>query len=141
MLTESQGDPYGLPFVLELRPGNDFSYESGKAKLANLRLGEQDGTRVSFVLPGNIESGLHHADDFDDGDVSRQQTRLMRLAGWVSVESRVTVSSLSCIICTMLNVHMRSAVLEQYSCISNVGELLDSCLVTRLSTTCFAYAR
>lgn len=86
------GDPFSLPFVLDMRPGNEFGHEAGKAKLANLRLGDRNGAQISFVLPGHVDAGFSHFDDADDGDTSRQQTQLMRLAGWVSTESRVTVS-------------------------------------------------
>ncbi|KAI9727494.1 MAG: MutS protein msh5 [Chrysothrix sp. TS-e1954] len=91
-------DPFSLPYVLESRPGNEFAYEASKSKLANLRLGEQNGTQVSFVLPGHVGTGLRQSSDFDDGDISQQQTQLMRLAGWVSVESRVTVGCAGAII-------------------------------------------
>ena len=76
--------------MLEVRPNADFSYEAAKGKLVNLRLGEDDGPQVTFVVPGDVVAG----DDYDHGEnVPGNQGRLLRLSGWVDMESRVTVST------------------------------------------------
>ncbi|KAK0366785.1 hypothetical protein LTR94_001544 [Friedmanniomyces endolithicus] len=64
-------DQTRLPYMLECRPGAEFGYDSARNKLVNLRLGQQGGPRVTFVVPG-------------DG-------QLLRLSGWINVESRTTV--------------------------------------------------
>lgn len=83
-------DQFRLPFILEVRPPSEFYYDAAKSKLVNLRLGEEHGTRVSFNVPGELAAGNH----VDDDNVASQQGQLLRLAGWVDVESRVTVSAI-----------------------------------------------
>jgi len=48
----SDNDQFRLPFLLEVRPPNEFSYDAAKSKLVSLRLGDESGTRVSFNIPG-----------------------------------------------------------------------------------------
>lgn len=81
----SNNDPFRLPFLLDIRPSGEFHYDAAKTKLMTLRLGEVDGTRLNFIVPGD------HVAAYDD-DVPGQQCHLLRLAGWIDLESRVTVS-------------------------------------------------
>jgi DNA mismatch repair protein MSH5 len=80
-------DQFRLPFLLEVRPPNEFCYDTAKIKLVNLHLGEENGTRVSFNVPGEL--GAH--DHLEEDSVASQQGQLLRLAGWVDIESRTTV--------------------------------------------------
>jgi len=82
------GDPFDLPYALELRPKSEFGYEAAKTKLASLRVGEADGPRVSFVIPGDV----HAYDDYEEHDDSGVQAQLLRFSGWVSIDSWLTVS-------------------------------------------------
>lgn len=79
-------DQFRLPFLLDVRPPNEFYYDAAKNKLTTLKFGEDDGTQVSFNVPGD------HPGSFDDDNVHCRQGQLLRLAGWVDVESRTTVS-------------------------------------------------
>ena len=81
-------DQFRLPFLLEVRPPSEFLYDSARSKLVNLRLGDENGTRVSFNVPGELAA----VDQLNDEDVAGTQGQLLRLAGWIDVESRVTVS-------------------------------------------------
>ncbi|CAN9407683.1 unnamed protein product [Alternaria alternata] len=83
----SDNDQFRLPFLLEVRPPNEFTYEVGKNKLVSLRLGQEHGTRVSFRIPGEIVP-MDHLDE--EGTIG-QQGQLLRLAGWIDLESRSTV--------------------------------------------------
>jgi DNA mismatch repair protein MSH5 len=80
-------DQFRLPFLLDVRPPSDFSYDAARSKVVNLRLGEEHGTRVSFNIPGQLSANDH----VDEDNVAGQQGRLLRLAGWVDIESRTTV--------------------------------------------------
>ncbi|KAF2471929.1 uncharacterized protein BDR25DRAFT_366675 [Lindgomyces ingoldianus] len=80
-------DQFRLPFLLEVRPPSEFAYETAKSKLVHLRIGEGDGPQVTFVVPGDVVA----ADGFDEDDVTRHQGQLLRLSGWVDMESRLTV--------------------------------------------------
>ncbi|KAJ8114028.1 hypothetical protein OPT61_g3993 [Boeremia exigua] len=78
-------DPFRLPFLLELRPPSEFYYEAAKSKLMTLKLGEQDGPQVSFHVPGDQIGGR------DNEHAHGHQGHLLRLSGWIDLESRVTV--------------------------------------------------
>lgn len=79
-------DPFRLPFLLDTRPPSEFYYDAAKNKLMTLRLGEDDGAQVSFNVPGD------HLGGCDNEGVHGQQSQLLRLACWVDMESRTTVS-------------------------------------------------
>lgn len=77
-------DQFRLPFLLDVRPPSEFYYDAAKTKLATLKLGEDHGTQVSFNIPGDHFGGHDEA-------MHGQQGQLLRLAGWIDMESRVTV--------------------------------------------------
>ena len=79
-------DQFRLPFLLDVRPPSEFYYDAAKNKLMTLRLGEDDGAKVTFSVPGE------HPNSYDSDGAQGQQGQLLRLAGWVDMESRVTVS-------------------------------------------------
>lgn len=77
-----------LPYLLDQRPANEFSFESAKSKMAGLRLQQEGGPHISFVVPGDVVA----ADGYLDSEESPgRQEQLLRLAGWVDMESRLTV--------------------------------------------------
>ncbi|KAF1930781.1 mismatch repair protein 5 [Didymella exigua CBS 183.55] len=78
-------DQFRLPFLLDVRPPNEFYYDAAKSKLMTLKLGEDDGARVTFNVPGE------HSGGYDTESAHGQQDQLLRLAGWVDMESRITV--------------------------------------------------
>ncbi|TID21742.1 mismatch repair protein 5 [Venturia nashicola] len=83
-------DQFRLPYLLDVRPSGDFNYESSKSKLANLRLDSDEGPRIILTIPGDV------IDMHDEN--SGQHEHLLRLAGWVDVESRVTVGCAGAVI-------------------------------------------
>jgi DNA mismatch repair protein MSH5 len=78
-------DQFRLPFLLDVRPPSEFDYKTAKTKLVNLQLGEE--TRVSFNVPGELGANDHLKED----SVAGHQGQLLRLAGWIDIESRTTV--------------------------------------------------
>ncbi|KAH6615072.1 muts domain V-domain-containing protein [Boeremia exigua] len=78
-------DQFRLPFLLDVRPPNEFYYDTAKNKLMTLVLGEEGGSRVSFNVPGD------HLGGHDVESATGQQGHLLRLAGWVDMESCITV--------------------------------------------------
>ncbi|KAF1995853.1 hypothetical protein P154DRAFT_609734 [Amniculicola lignicola CBS 123094] len=80
-------DPFRLPFLLELRTSAEFSYASAKSKLANLMLDQDERPRVTFVVPGDVVP----ADPFDGENTAGQLGQLLRLAGWIDIESQLAV--------------------------------------------------
>ncbi|KAF2131755.1 hypothetical protein P153DRAFT_429981 [Dothidotthia symphoricarpi CBS 119687] len=80
-------DQFRCPFLLEVRPPSEFGYDAARIKLVGLRLGLDDGTRVKFNVPGEHVAVDHH----DEESTAGQQGQLLRLAGWIDMESRITV--------------------------------------------------
>jgi DNA mismatch repair protein MSH5 len=78
-------DQFRLPFLLDVRPPSEFHYDAAKSKLMTLRLGEEDGAQITFNVPGD------HLCGYDTESAHGQQGQLLRLAGWVDMESRITV--------------------------------------------------
>lgn len=87
---ERNGDTTRLPYLLECRPNAEFGYDSSRKKLVSLRIGQRDGPKVAFVVPGDImpQTGSHAVGDLDQQD---RQGQLLRLSGWINLESRLTV--------------------------------------------------
>ncbi|KAK5110382.1 hypothetical protein LTR62_006090 [Meristemomyces frigidus] len=83
-------DQTRLPYLLECRPNAEFGYDSARNKMVNLRIGQHDGPRVTFVVPGDITTDQEDYTDLDAGFAGRQG-QLLRLSGWINVESRTTV--------------------------------------------------
>ncbi|KAI9699119.1 MAG: MutS protein msh5 [Candelina mexicana] len=82
--------PLNMPYILEVRPSPEFNYEAAKNKLVNLRIGSDTGPHITFATPGDIAMGGGYAGDDEVGFAGRQG-KLLRLSGWIDVESRLTV--------------------------------------------------
>jgi DNA mismatch repair protein MSH5 len=77
-----------MPYALELRPSKEFKYDTGKAKLINLRLKLQDEERVRFNVPGDYSLQVQPIDSYDDAGT---QEHLIRLSGWLDISCAITV--------------------------------------------------
>lgn len=87
---EGRSDQTRLPYLLECRPPADFSYQSARNKLVDMHVGQNNGPTVTYVVPGDV---LSRDDDYpadDDGSAGRQ-AQLLRLAGWINMDSRMGV--------------------------------------------------
>ena len=83
----SDNDQFRLPFLLEMRPPSEFYYDTAKSKLVNLGLHGPSGPQVSFNVPGEPTA----VGGLDTENAAGRQGQLLRLAGWIDLESRVTV--------------------------------------------------
>ncbi|KAI7088979.1 hypothetical protein KC356_g2889 [Hortaea werneckii] len=83
-------DQTHLPYLLECRPGAEFGYDAAMNKLVNLRIGQQGGPRVTFVVPGDVVTEQEDCNDPNAEFIGRQG-QLLRLSGWINTESRATV--------------------------------------------------
>jgi len=90
VIEERVGDSTRLPYLLECRPNAEFGYDASRKKLVNLRIGQRDGPNVTFVVPGDVmpHEGCRMPDDVEPAD---RQGQLLRLSGWINVESKLTV--------------------------------------------------
>ncbi len=78
-------------YVLDSRPSAEFQIEAAKNKLINLDIVSEYGPEIVFATPGDglISDSAYGQVDTDSG-VGRQG-KLMRLAGWMDLDSRLTV--------------------------------------------------
>lgn len=77
-----------MPYAFEVRPAVEFKYDAGKNKLVNLRLDQEDGPAIRFTIPNDVLD----ADEYGPpGESAGRQEHLLRLAGWIDIESRITV--------------------------------------------------
>jgi DNA mismatch repair protein MSH5 len=83
--------PFGS-YVLDSRPSSEFQYEGAKSKLVNLGPSANDNPQLLFTTPGDnaIRSGAN-MDEVDEIFNVGHQGRLLRLAGCIDLESRITV--------------------------------------------------
>lgn len=77
-------------YRLECRPNVEFSYEAARNKMANLQIGQQHGAIITYTVPGDVISCDIDPDN-PDGTATCAQGQLLRLAGWVDMEARLTV--------------------------------------------------
>lgn len=98
MLTSRIGTAYGMPNLCTPRLNSEFNYESAKTKLLSLRLNEPDGPRVSFVIPGDVLPNEHGPAGAGDAMGASREGNLIRLAGWIDLESQLTVGCAGSII-------------------------------------------
>lgn len=87
-LQSYNNDQFRTPFLLELRPFNEFKYESAKGKLLNLQLRETDKNQIDFKAAGEPAALDQMLDDSNLG----KQGRYLRVAGQINLDNRVTVT-------------------------------------------------
>jgi DNA mismatch repair protein MSH5 len=82
-------------YVLDSRPSAEFQFEAAKNKLINLDIASEHGPEIVFATPSDdlISNGVYGQGHNDSG-VGRQG-KLMRLAGWMDLDSRLTVRGLT----------------------------------------------
>ena len=81
---------YGL-YVLDSRPSSEFNFEAAKNKLINLDIASDHGPQVMFTTPDDDITG-NATRGWDPVDLAAgRYSRLMRLAGWIDLDSRLTV--------------------------------------------------
>lgn len=84
-LTALPDDVFGS-YILDSRPSAEFRYDAAKNKLVHLDFSVDEPTRMVFTTPGD-----NMGDQLESG--TGRQGRLLRLAGLVDLESRITVYS------------------------------------------------
>ncbi|KAF2748154.1 hypothetical protein M011DRAFT_422382 [Sporormia fimetaria CBS 119925] len=81
-------DQFRLPYVLDVRPAAEFSYEGAKSKLAGLQLQQDNVPNFTFVMPGDVVAveGV-----VESRDAAGRQAQLLRLAGCIDIDSRISM--------------------------------------------------
>ncbi|KAF2686455.1 hypothetical protein K458DRAFT_476351 [Lentithecium fluviatile CBS 122367] len=85
----SDNDQFRLPFLLEVRPPTEFSYDAAKSKLVSLKLGMNHTSQLNFVVPGDA---IVEDPAYDYETAPRQLGQLLRVAGIIDMDSQLTVS-------------------------------------------------
>ncbi|OBT67805.1 hypothetical protein VE03_02464 [Pseudogymnoascus sp. 23342-1-I1] len=81
-------------YVLDSRPSTEFQYESAKSKLVNLNfeLSGSNGPHMQFSTPDDeLMGNMGYIQDLDEYEAAGHQGRLLRLAGCIDLESRVSI--------------------------------------------------
>ncbi|PWW76611.1 hypothetical protein C7212DRAFT_357556 [Tuber magnatum] len=73
---------YATPYHISIRPTGEFSYEAARNKLTSIKIGQIDGPILTLQSPGDIH---------DIATDEQRRGNLLRLAGWVNVDSRISV--------------------------------------------------
>lgn len=91
-LTCSIKDDVFGSYILDSRASVEFNDAKAKDKLINLELSADEALNITFTTSGDdAVRGLAH-DDRTSGSMGRQG-RLLRLASWIDLDSKVTVCS------------------------------------------------
>ncbi|PGH07736.1 hypothetical protein AJ79_06213 [Helicocarpus griseus UAMH5409] len=89
-------EQFQLPYQVDVRPVQEFSFEAAKLKLSNLRLDTaRDDTR--FLIPGETFTVNQNGDENDLG-FTDQQGKLLNLSGVIDMDNRISVGCAGAII-------------------------------------------
>ena len=78
------------PYLVEIRPSAEFNYEAGKNKLAQIQVSSAED-QAAFITPGGATNFDDYADQHEAG-YTDHQGKLLRLAGQIDLDSRLSVS-------------------------------------------------
>ncbi|PGH34737.1 DNA mismatch repair protein MSH5 [[Emmonsia] crescens] len=95
-VADNNDDQFQLPYHVDIRPVQEFSFEGAKLKLANLRLGTSRGD-TRFLVPGDTFSLNQNGDENDLG-FTDHQGRLLNLSGSIDMENRTSIGCAGAII-------------------------------------------
>jgi DNA mismatch repair protein MSH5 len=76
-------------YVLDSLPSSDFNYAAAKNRLINLELNVDEAPKVIFTTPGEQLIGDAAYGQAAQGGTGRKG-RLIRLAGWIDLDSKLT---------------------------------------------------
>lgn len=85
-------------YILDSRPSAEFQYEAATGKLVNLdpSFDDDQDHKMQFCVPGDeLVGNSDHIQDYEDQETRGHQGRLLKLAGSIDLESRMSVSSLA----------------------------------------------
>ena len=79
-----------LPYHLDIRPSQEFSYSGAKSKIIALDLPSMCEQRLQFLVPHNGMTGAEELDAEDMG-FTLQEGRFLHMSSSVDMENTVTV--------------------------------------------------
>jgi len=90
-------DEFRLPYRVDQRPASDFSVESGRTKLAELRLHARENPVPSFIVPGEDDT----CEDFDLGleaGFTGRCGKILRLSAMIDMDSILSLGCASAVL-------------------------------------------
>lgn len=86
-----------MPYKLEIRPSQEFNYETGKNKIISNPLLSATGSHILFITPGSDEDDGNDA-HWNGADFTSNQGKLLRLSSKFDIESRLTIGCAGAVI-------------------------------------------
>lgn len=79
-----------LPYLLDVRPTQEFGFENAKIKLAAFKFNSESNETFKFLIPG---TGFSHDGNVTGENVefTEQQGDLLNIGGFVDMENRISV--------------------------------------------------
>jgi DNA mismatch repair protein MSH5 len=91
------GEEPPLPYQVDVRPSQDFSYEGAKTKLVNLDSIIASNDVTTFLVPGN-PSTFDDKQDHENFGSTNRQGRLLHLSSWIDFENQVGVGCMGAVL-------------------------------------------
>lgn len=79
-----------LPYQLDVRPSQEFSYLNAKNKLAALEISSEHEQRIKFLVPHNGLIDPEHMDT-ESLDFTLKDGRLLHMPGSIDLENKATI--------------------------------------------------
>ena len=89
-MTKREGQNSYLPYRLDVRPSQEFSYLNAKTKLVALKPYSKHEERIRFLVPHN---GLMSSEELEieDLDFTLEEARHLHVLGSIDMNSSVTI--------------------------------------------------
>ncbi|KAE8373016.1 DNA mismatch repair protein Msh5 [Aspergillus bertholletiae] len=87
---QETGSQSYLPYQLDVRPSQEFSYFNAKNKLAALEISSEHEQRIRFLVPHNGLIDLEQMDT-ESLDFTLQDGRFLHMPGAIDLENKVTI--------------------------------------------------
>jgi len=79
-----------LPYQVDTRPSQEFSFESAKIKLSDLKIDSMQDEKLKYHVPGNSFS-RDRGEERDNLGFTERQGGLLHLSGSIDTENRVSI--------------------------------------------------
>lgn len=91
------GDDRPLPYQVDIRPSQEFSYEGGKTKLINIESTIAHNDVATFLVPGEASTYEDEQDHENFGSTNRQG-KLLRLSSWIDFENQIGIGCMGAVL-------------------------------------------
>ena len=86
-----------LPYQIDHRPAQEFSYDGAKSKLINLVSSFCGSEDVKFLVPGESMDTDDDLDHDDFGSTSRQGN-FLKLSSWIDLDNLVSIGCVGAVL-------------------------------------------